>query len=90
MYLTAFHFIFDYLMIHNERCIKKFGILSRLTPMYMLVLGTYVTLFAYWGDGPQWPYEKGLDPNCNQYWWTNLLYINNFVSQGKQVFTTTL
>ena len=51
----------------------------------MLVLGTYVTLFVYWGTGPQWPYKNGLEPNCKERWWTDLLYINNFVSQSKGV-----
>ncbi|KAL5011558.1 hypothetical protein ScPMuIL_010109 [Solemya velum] len=54
----------------------------RLTPCYMLVIMTYSTLFQYWGSGPFWP-ETGIDPNCRDYWWTNLLYINNFFDMTK-------
>ena len=42
----------------------------------MLVLGSYTTLFKYFGNGPAWPGNVP-EPNCNKYWWTNLLYINN-------------
>ena len=65
--------------------LTKICYVFRLTPMYMLILGTYSALFVYWGSGPMWPYQTGADPNCKKYWWTNLLYINNFVSQNKMV-----
>ncbi len=53
--------------------------------MYMLVLGAESTLLRYWGDGPVWPYEQGTDPKCSTNWWTNFLYVNNFVSMSDQV-----
>ncbi|KAJ8304385.1 hypothetical protein KUTeg_017968 [Tegillarca granosa] len=60
--------------------------LFRLTPVYMLVLFVYVTTFPYWGDGPFYP-QKTLEPDqCKETWWTNLLYINNFVPTDKICF----
>ena len=53
--------------------------------MYMLVLGTYVALSVYWGNGPKWPFETGMEPFCKDSWWTNLLYINNLVKTTEQV-----
>ncbi|KAL5011856.1 hypothetical protein ScPMuIL_010407, partial [Solemya velum] len=51
----------------------------RLTPPYMLVLLVYVPLFRFWGDGPFWP-DNGIDPDyCKGTWWTNLIYLNNFI-----------
>ncbi|XP_060069288.1 nose resistant to fluoxetine protein 6-like [Ylistrum balloti] len=51
----------------------------RLTPMYMLVMMIDSTLTKYMGGngGPLWPRE-GIDTNCADTWWQNLLYINNF------------
>ena len=54
----------------------------RLTPTYAFVLFFQWFLTVHLTDGPLFisrngpgspPYEA-----CNQYWWTNLLYINNF------------
>ena len=53
--------------------------------MYMLVLGTHVSLFVYWGSGPVWPSKQGIEPFCKDSWWTNLLYINNLVKTKEQV-----
>ncbi|KAJ8316917.1 hypothetical protein KUTeg_004821 [Tegillarca granosa] len=53
----------------------------RLTPPNMLVMMVYVPLFPYFGTGPMWP-QNGVEPDfCKDSWWTNLLYINNFLSE---------
>ncbi|GFS75356.1 nose resistant to fluoxetine protein 6 [Nephila pilipes] len=55
----------------------------RLTPAYMIVLGTYTTLFSYMGSGRLWPiYDT--NPVCSENWWWNLLFINNFQPTLKQ------
>ena len=58
---------------------------DRLTPAYMLCIGISAALTKYFHDGPLWPVDTGFDPNCKHSWWTNLLYINNFVKTDKSV-----
>ncbi|XP_066933871.1 nose resistant to fluoxetine protein 6-like [Clytia hemisphaerica] len=48
----------------------------RLTPSYAYLIFFYAFLFPVLSEGPYWGFENvGL---CRKYWWTNLLYINNF------------
>ncbi|GFU13155.1 nose resistant to fluoxetine protein 6 [Nephila pilipes] len=56
----------------------------RLTPVYMMFLAFYTTLTGYLSSGPLWNY-KDTDPNCQTYWFWNLLYINNFLTAANQV-----
>lgn len=49
----------------------------RLTPSYMFVILFYHNLMKFLGDGPFW-YGIQQPTTCGKYWWTNLLYINNF------------
>ncbi|XP_078593512.1 nose resistant to fluoxetine protein 6-like [Branchiostoma floridae x Branchiostoma japonicum] len=54
----------------------------RLTPVYLFSMMLYIWVLPYMFSGPFWPpAPDGLDPleNCADNWWTNLLYINNFV-----------
>ena len=54
----------------------------RLTMVYAFLLFFYWSLMGYLGNGPQWQASMGPGTpgyeQCNKYWWTNLLYINNF------------
>ena len=54
----------------------------RLTPTYAFVLFFQWFLTVHLTDGPLYiqQYGAGSPPYklCNQYWWTNFLYINNF------------
>ena len=54
----------------------------RLTMVYAFVLFFWWTLNVHLRNGPMWRARFGEDSemqkNCQKYWWTNLLYINNF------------
>eukprot|EP01102_Stenamoeba_stenopodia_P013201 TRINITY_DN4252_c0_g1_i1.p1 TRINITY_DN4252_c0_g1~~TRINITY_DN4252_c0_g1_i1.p1 ORF type:complete len:656 (-),score=116.58 TRINITY_DN4252_c0_g1_i1:75-2042(-) len=51
----------------------------RLTPVYMFVLFLWWQLSPYFVKGPLWfLHTPRIDQTCGPYWWTNLLYINNF------------
>lgn len=43
----------------------------------MFVILFYANLNAFLGEGPLW-YGSQVRTPCDSYWWTNLLYINNF------------
>lgn len=53
----------------------------RLTPAYAMMIGFYATLFYKFGTGPHWDALVGSNKNfCRENWWTNLLYVNNYVN----------
>ncbi|KAK9869953.1 hypothetical protein WA026_006051 [Henosepilachna vigintioctopunctata] len=56
----------------------------RLTPAYAVVLGFYMTIFSHLGNGPFWSERVEVEQErCIENWWTNLLYINNYVNVEK-------
>ena len=64
---------------------------SRLTPTYGFVILFFVYLLPLVGKGPIWSTAsvKTMAKPCDDYWWTNILYINNFypTKLGKEVFS---
>lgn len=56
----------------------------RLTPTFMLVVMVSMNLTAYFGRGPFFPSTHGFESvGCSNSWWTDLLYVNNFVKPGE-------
>ena len=57
----------------------------RLTPVYMIVVMLWFSLSPLLSSiSPFWPIE-GFDQVCKNYWWSNLLYLNNipfFLQEG--------
>eukprot|EP00118_Oscarella_pearsei_P014025 m.117361 g.117361 ORF g.117361 m.117361 type:complete len:351 (+) comp37611_c0_seq14:1070-2122(+) len=53
--------------------------LWRLSPPYFVTVLIGWKLVRYFGDGPMWATEWPIiEKPCDDNWWTNLLYINNF------------
>jgi peptidoglycan/LPS O-acetylase OafA/YrhL len=51
----------------------------RLTPVYLFVLFLWWQLSPYFVKGPLWfLHTPRIEATCGTYWWTNVLYINNF------------
>ncbi|XP_044728551.1 nose resistant to fluoxetine protein 6-like, partial [Chrysoperla carnea] len=56
----------------------------RLTPLYAISIFFFATLLSKMGDGPMWHViVDGEKQFCRENWWTNLLYINNYVNNDK-------
>ena len=66
----------------------------RLTPLYAFVIFFFAYLYIYLLQGP---FRSTLDPGfeqgfdvCKKYWWSNLLYINNFYPEYGSLTKTCL
>nr|XP_023017426.1 nose resistant to fluoxetine protein 6-like isoform X2 [Leptinotarsa decemlineata] len=56
----------------------------RLTPVYLIVIGFYTTFLHRTASGPFWESRVGLERDrCLNSWWTNILYINNYVNSDQ-------
>ncbi|PSN38653.1 hypothetical protein C0J52_21243 [Blattella germanica] len=54
----------------------------RLTPGLSLMIFFYSTIFYKLGSGPRWDLVVGPERDCcRKNWWTNLLFINNYVDE---------
>jgi len=55
----------------------------RFWPTYLCVIAVAIVIPLF-GDGPMWPemVSRRLGQSCRQYWWANLLMINNFFDQS--------
>jgi len=42
-------------------------------------------LTRYFGVGPNYPTDVGLDGNCRKTWYWNILYLNNIVDTDNMV-----
>ncbi|TMW53381.1 hypothetical protein DOY81_001503, partial [Sarcophaga bullata] len=56
----------------------------RLTPAYLAIIGFYITWFPNIGSGPLWQQRiEREQERCQTSWWTNILYINNYINSDK-------
>ena len=66
----------DFFMIYVHRYL-------RLTPSAMFVLCFLWTLTVYIGSGPLWIHGNSTISDCDNYWFTNLFYLNNMIPNFK-------
>lgn len=64
---------------------------SRIYTAILIQIATFITIsYRYGGSGPLWKMNVGLTrDNCQKNWWTNLLFINNYVNQDEMVSLST-
>ena len=65
----------EMLMLYSHR-------LYRIVPAYAFILFLLWTGLRYLGSGPLWFQQGYLNTPCEDYWWTNLLFVNNLVPAG--------
>lgn len=55
-----------------------------------MVVLVSATLLEYMGSGPRWPFlTLYFQKNCQENWWSTLLYVQNYVNPQKMVSTGT-
>lgn len=62
------------------------SICFRILPTYITVIVIFALFLPYMGDGPLWKliiYPEA--EYCRKNWWTNLLFINNYVNSEEMV-----
>ncbi|KAG8227628.1 hypothetical protein J437_LFUL004240 [Ladona fulva] len=58
----------------------------RLTPTVLIMVLFYASLLEKIGSGPYWKSTVATErDNCQENWWTNVLYINNYVNPDKML-----
>lgn len=58
----------------------------RMLPAYCAIMAIVAHILPHLGDGPLWPQKMWPEAdNCKNYWWTNLLFISNFIDSKYQV-----
>mmetsp|Transcript_44685 Transcript_44685/g.107782 ORF Transcript_44685/g.107782 Transcript_44685/m.107782 type:complete len:722 (-) Transcript_44685:457-2622(-) len=55
----------------------------RILPLYAMCLGFWMFVAPHLGSGPFWyQWQFYMEP-CDKYWWTNFLFVNNFLPWGR-------
>ncbi|KAK3916254.1 Nose resistant to fluoxetine protein 6 [Frankliniella fusca] len=55
----------------------------RVVPVYAMVLLFHCTALPDMGSGPLWvEVAKPMSDSCRRWWWSNLLFLNNYVNGG--------
>mmetsp|Transcript_11638 Transcript_11638/g.17064 ORF Transcript_11638/g.17064 Transcript_11638/m.17064 type:complete len:681 (+) Transcript_11638:438-2480(+) len=67
----------------NDWFLVYFHRFFRILPAYMFVLFFLWAFTKYIGYGPYWVLGDSLFSDCKDYWYTNFLFLNNFIPNGK-------
>ena len=72
---------------NGKLSIKEWGMIYvhrmvRILPLYFFCLMLYMHVVGSLGSGPLWHQATLPVIDCYDYWWSNLLFINNFVPNG--------
>ncbi|XP_045526420.1 O-acyltransferase like protein-like isoform X1 [Pieris brassicae] len=79
--------LFSYTLAVNPHWLKSFFVpilyrWCRLTPGLALLLGFITTWYRHLGTGPLWNfYVSPVVNDCKQYWWSHILYFNNYIKE---------
>lgn len=58
----------------------------RLTPILGITILFVLSVAKYFGLGPFWNiFFENINSNCNKWWWTSILYVQNYVNPDEIV-----
>lgn len=86
-------FLLGFLLLSEvEKKRGKFGILGwslvyihrflRILPVYLFMLYFYMSIYPSASSGPMWLNHGIVTKDCEEYWWTIPLFLNNFIPHG--------
>lgn len=82
-------FLLTYLFLNEIQLQAKiqwfklyFSRIYRIVPTYIFCLFLTWAFLKYIGNGPLWFDGDMINDECHDYWWTNLLFLNNFIPDG--------
>lgn len=55
----------------------------RITPVFMFAALFFWSMQVYLGSGPLWVDIGSLTGDCDKHWYTNMIYLNNFIPDWK-------
>ncbi|XP_055304016.1 uncharacterized protein LOC129569308 [Sitodiplosis mosellana] len=58
----------------------------RLTPLLFISVLFSMSLLRFFGSGPLWSQLMNINTNCEKYWWSTLLYVQNYVNPNDICF----
>ena len=89
-YISGFLLYYNLEKLLNSKKINlKFYLMSifhrylRLLPIYLLAMFVIVYFYPFASSGPIYSEISIFIESCDQYWWSNLLYIHNFMDYSK-------
>lgn len=57
-----------------------------MTPAVIVLLIVQMSIFSHFGSGPIWHQSvNAMQENCRNYWWSTLLYIQNYYNYDNLV-----
>lgn len=85
--MLLFYLFYIFNIHRNKNTIKCiFYLIFRIYPMYITVIVIFAFILPYMGDGPLWKLIVYPEAEfCRKNWWTNLLFINNYVYSNEMV-----
>jgi peptidoglycan/LPS O-acetylase OafA/YrhL len=86
-WLSGFLMAYFFIMEYNSKGRMHWAYIYihrfyRILPAFMFCLFLTWAFMKYIGNGPVWGRGDILNNDCKNYWWTNLLFLNNFIPDG--------
>ena len=70
--------------VPNSKIVDSYY-LFRILPLYAILILVYAAFGQYLGSGPLFDWQSARVRDCNNNWWANLLFINNFYKPREMV-----
>lgn len=77
--------MFSYMKIYLNIFFYSTKYCFRLTPALAATVFFTSYLLRYIGNGPRWNSITSMEDACKKYWWTTLLYVQNYANENNNL-----